>query len=247
MSLARQTSFADLQALPFNSPEQRRQYGAAPQQFVEGWSGDRQTAIVMIHGGCWLNQYDLTHVRPFCSALAELGFPIWSVEYRRVGDAGGGWPGSFEDIQAATLLVAEDYDEMIIMGHSAGGHLALWVAASQPAIFKQCIGLAAISDLVSYAEGTSTCEKATLSLMGGTPEQHADRYAKASPLLLPTVAKSLLIHGAEDSIVRPDQSARFAQAQGAAYTAVAEAGHFDVVNPQSVVWPVITRALMEPG
>ena len=175
---------------------------------------------------------------------------VWSAEYRRIGDDGGGWPGTFDDVQAIIHLLSDSYDELVVMGHSAGGHLALWSASLGHPAVRHVIGLAAISDLVTYAGGSSPCEQATVSLMGGTPQEEPQRYRQTSPLALDLSAPVTLVHGAEDRIVLPAQSEAFARRHPAApvtgksvstrYVAVEGAGHFDVVNPASVVWPVLS-------
>src|SRR5439155_8576098 len=121
---------------------------------------------IVIHGGCWRSDYDLKHVGPLAGALTERGIATWTIEYRRIGDPGGGWPGTFEDVaQAADHLRALarryplDLHHVVAIGHSAGGHLALWLAArpglppdaalasADPLPISGVVGLAAISDL----------------------------------------------------------------------------------------------------
>ncbi|MDA0977630.1 MAG: prolyl oligopeptidase family serine peptidase, partial [Proteobacteria bacterium] len=233
MPARRQSSFADVQAQPHSVPDKYLTYGGRS-RFLEGWYGDapEKPGILMIHGGCWLSEYGLDHVRPLCTAINQLGFETWSLEYRRVGETGGGWPGSFEDILAGVSLAAERVSSLIVMGHSAGGHMALWAAAQEqvPGI-RACVGLAAISDLVTYAGGTSSCEQATVSLLGGSPGAQPARYQAASPLLLPSQTPTVLVHGTGDTIVSPLQSETFAREKGARYIAIDGLGHFDLVNP----------------
>ena len=130
---------ADL--VKFENPpaDARIQYGDDALQFgdlrLPPGSGPHPV-VVFIHGGCWLAEYDISHSSKLTAALAGAGIATWSLEYRRVGDEGGGWPGTFQDIGHGTdhlrSIAAEynlDLDRVIVMGHSAGGHLALWAAA----------------------------------------------------------------------------------------------------------------------
>ncbi len=251
-------TFSDISALSYEPPEHRLEYGTGALQFAEGWtSASSNRTLLMIHGGCWQSAYDLKHVRPLCAAVRSLGWNIWSLEYRRIGDEGGGWPGTFEDILAGVSEVRRslDHDEkFVIAGHSAGGHLALWVSTRlggnhpgqpSPAI-DLTIGLAAISDLDSYSRGDSPCELSTISLLGGTPEEHPKRYAEASPLQLRSLEKNqriALLHGTNDAIVPVSQSRRFATETTSAMLEIESAGHFDLVHPGSVAFPILKQTL----
>ena len=143
-------------------------YGAEESQFVELWlPPGRQSAapvVVLVHGGCWLADYDIAHIRPLAAALAKNGFAVWAPEYRRVGESGGGWPGTFVDIANGIDALATydepllDRERIVLAGHSAGGHLALWAAGRErlapdsplytesPARFSGVLGLAAFPD-----------------------------------------------------------------------------------------------------
>lgn len=269
-----QVSFADVLALNVRTPrsvqQHVHQYGPGKQQFGQLWLPDAagpQPLVIFIHGGCWLNQYDIAHAAPLASAVMDRGYAVWSIEYRRVGDPGGGWPGTFLDVGAAIdhvrVLAAEfpvDHSRVILAGHSAGGHLALWGAAraglgpanplyaEAPLAVQGVLGLAAIADLELYAGGPSSCERATLELMGGGPEQQAERYAAASPSrLLPWAAPTRLIQGRADSIVPGAQVDALVAAAGAvgqeiAVSTVDGAGHFDLIHPDT---PAFQRFLAD--
>ena len=132
-------SWREVEALPPDVADYNISYGSDDLQFGElrlPETPGPYPVIVFIHGGCWLNQFSLDHVSAVSRALANQGLAVWTPEYRRVGDAGGGWPGTFEDIarsvaalQGMALRHALDLSRLIVMGHSAGGHLALWLAA----------------------------------------------------------------------------------------------------------------------
>jgi len=131
-------SFQEVLALPATPANARIAYGSAPTQFGELWvppgPGPHPVAVV-IHGGCWSAEYGEAHIRPVCAALARAGVAAWCLEYRRVGDEGGGWPGTFEDVargadhlRAIAPAHGLDLQRVVAVGHSAGGHLALWLA-----------------------------------------------------------------------------------------------------------------------
>jgi acetyl esterase/lipase len=111
-------------------------YGTEPSQYgvLHLPSGDGPfPVVVMVHGGWWAAMWDDTAVRPLIHDLVEQGRAVWSIEYRRVGEPGGGWPGTFSDVARAVDLVAEldaplDLSRVAVVGHSAGGHLATWTA-----------------------------------------------------------------------------------------------------------------------
>ncbi len=227
-----QVPYAEVAGLPFTPPESVI-YGAGEFQYADYWGGPASDdLLILIHGGCWLNQFDLKHVRPLASELASRGISVLSPEYRRIGDNGGGWPGTFDDIQAAIKFAATPEKRNIyIAGHSAGGHLALWAAANNQHI-KGVIGLAAISDLLTYATGTSGCERATIQLMDGSPSEQTERYHLASPLLLSYSTHVRLIHGESDPIVNHSQSVEFCSQHNCELTTLTNRGHFDVIDPR---------------
>jgi acetyl esterase/lipase len=215
--------------------------------------------VVLIHGGCWLADYDIAHIRPLASALAKNGFAVWALEYRRVGESGGGWPGTFGDIATGIDALAAydepllDRERIVLAGHSAGGHLALWAAGRErlapdsplytesSARFSGVLGLAAITDLAAYAGGDNSCEQVTARLMGGTPDEQPDRYAEASPVALGVTARTILLQGGADTIVGRTQAEAL---PGARTVMLDEAGHFDLIHPYTPAFGRI-RALLE--
>src|SRR3954469_3797173 len=127
-----------LLSAPSPPADLRIAYGPDPLHFgdlrVPTGGGPHPVALV-VHGGFWRNRYDLEHIGHLCAALTAEGVATWSIEYRRLGDTGGGWPGTFADVAAAakylrtlTPLYDLDLGRVVTMGHSAGGHLALWLA-----------------------------------------------------------------------------------------------------------------------
>lgn len=249
-------TFRDVAELPATAALAEYRYGDQPSQFVRLWlprkddGAQSAPVVVLIHGGCWLQAFDLNHVTPLAAALAERGFAVWVPEYRRVGEAGGGWPGSAEDIVAAIarLPVAEgvDLQRVLLAGHSAGGQLALWAASQGPALaaagisVQGVVGLAAITDLEAYALGSNSCETVTPRFMGGTPEQVPEFYAAASPVRLGLTLPAILLHGSADPLVSPSQATVLA---GAELMAIEGAGHFDLIHPNTEAFGRLVVAL----
>ncbi len=265
----------DVLRLPSPPPDQRFSYGPDPNQFGElrlpKTRGPHPVAIV-IHGGCWRAEYDLNHISSFSAALAEEGIAAWTFDYRRVGQSGGGWPGTFEDVArgAASLRPRArrfdlDLNRVGAIGHSAGGQLALWLASQRrarkpsplsalnPLPLRALIILAGITDLRRAAEA-GICGEALRKLMGGDPRTFPDRYRSVSPIeLLPLGVAEHLIHGGKDSIVPPSLSEDFvaaAQKVGdkAQLTILPEAGHYELIVPgTSASQEVIARVKLLLG
>ncbi len=251
----------------------RRRYGAATSQFGElrlpEGVGPHPCAI-FIHGGFWRARYDVSHSGHLCAALAAAGVATWSIEYRRVGEAGGGWPGTFHDVVSAAadlFAFAPEYDidptRVIAVGHSAGGHLAAWLgglgrvpttspihAGPLPRPLRGVATLAGVLDLErAWALGLSG--GAVADLLGGGPGEVPERYAAASPrALLPLGVPQLIVHGTADASVPYAIGADYHAAAAAAGDAATllslpRAGHFDLIDPDSAAWPAIQGALIE--
>jgi acetyl esterase/lipase len=254
------------------APEDARRiaYGEDVNQFGElrlpSGEGPWPLAICL-HGGFWRAQYDLVHLGHLCAALAAAGIATWNVEYRRVGHEGGGWPETFLDVGRGTDYVRElarqyplDLGRVITVGHSAGGHLALWVAgrrrvpagseiaSADPLPLHGTVSLAGVVDLArAHALGLSA--DATGDLLGGSPETVSERYSAASPAaLLPLGVPQLLIHGTADDSVPFELSEMYVEAASAAgdeatLLALPGTGHFEVIDPLSHEWPAILAAI----
>ncbi len=253
-------SFDAVTALVAAAPVRTERYGADPLQSGELWlpaGAEPAPVVVLVHGGCWLNAYGADHARPLAAALAGEGFAVWSVEYRRVGDPGGGWPGTGQDVLAGIAQLARlaetaplDLGRVALVGHSAGGHLALWAGGAlpdeapvQPAAI---VGLAAITDPVAYARGSNSCETATPRFLGGLPEAVPDAYRDATPS--PGHRPTVLLHGGADAIVAPVQARTFAAAAARAGATVEVLelpgfGHLDLIHPGTDAFPVLTGTL----
>lgn len=227
--------------------------------------------VLFLHGGFWRAAYDRAHTGPLSAALAEEGFAVCAPEYRRVGQPGGGWPGTLNDVAAAVdllpALVAEaaggrvDPSRVVLAGHSAGGHLALWAAARhrlpsghrwrvpQPTA-RGVVGLAAVCDLAAGFE-QNLGVGAVAALMGGGPARYPDRYRAADPAgLLPTGVTVRLVHGSMDDTVPCPMSRDYATGalsagDDAGCCVLPDVGHFEVIDPISAAWPGVVAAFQE--
>ena len=250
-------------------------YGHEPQQFGHLRLPDAETAgpgpyplVIVIHGGYWRARYDLGYFGAACGALARAGLATWNIEFRRIGDPGGGWPNTFEDVAAAAdfaRTLAQPYpldlSRVIALGHSAGGHLALWLAArprlpaasalwqADPLPIHGVVSLAGVADLRRAWE-LGLSDNATDALLGGGPAQVPDRYATGSPFeLLPLGVPQVLFHGTSDANVPFEISQRYAeraQALGddARLVAQEDASHFEPVDPATPEWRAVREALL---
>lgn len=224
--------------------------------------------VVLVHGGCWGAQYGLEPLGNLCRALTSEGVAVWNLEYRRLG-SGGGWPTTFLDVAVGadflrTCAANHNLDLMrvIAVGHSAGGHLATWLAArhrlavgcelymANPLPIHGVIALAGIPDLVAAAQ-QDICRGAVQQLVGGEAEIVRDRYLQASPReMVPLGVPQILINGEYDPTVPVsyvEDYARIAQAAGdqVHVDLVPEAAHFEVVTPSSHAWPAVQGALRQ--
>ncbi len=243
----------DLLALPQPAPDTTIWYGTDSLEFGELFRAQgvaKAPVVVLIHGGCWLASFDRRHIRGLAAAIAAEGIAVWSLEYRRVGNPGGGWPGSFDDIALGTdyvrhLAAAFDLDtsRVVVARHSAGGHLALWIGArakhTTTALRPRAIlALAAVPDLTeTKADGTPVCGDAIARLMGGTPTDRPDRYRDASPSQrLPLGLDQVVLTGTRDPIVPPEFSRTYAAraktlGDRIRLVEAKDAGHFELVAP----------------
>ena len=261
--------WSDVAGMELPAAGRRIVYGDGDLQFGElrlpADSDASVPVVLLIHGGCWLSDFDYHHATHLAAALVDDGYAVWTPEYRRVGDPGGGWPGTFTDVaRAADSLrdLVQDYpldlQRVVAVGHSAGGQLALWLAArealpkdseirgEEPLPLAGVVSLAGITDMAAYSVGEpGSCNSAVEPLLGGSPDAVPRRYAETSPLsLLPRSAPQWLVQGARDSIVPPAFAARYVQVATAAgiqaqLVAVPQSGHFELVVPGSPAWPAV--------
>ena len=222
--------------------------------------------VVMVHGGCWLAAFDMNHMRALANAMKDVGYAVWNIEYRRVGHPGGGWPGTFLDVAAASdhlKTLAQKYpldmDQVVAVGHSAGGHLALWLAirhkltreseiyTSDPLPLKGVLALEPGTTLKSIHHNR-LCGHVIDGLMGGSPAQFPNRYRDAAPMeQIPLGLPHTILVGWLSGFGLPG-STYFYTAQEAGdkqvkYVEAPESGHFEMINPDTSTWPIVLNAL----
>lgn len=228
---------------------ERVAYGSDPNQFIDfRWADGRSLPlVVMIHGGFWRSRFDLSHSAAFCEALTSAGFSTANVEYRRVGQEGGGYPGTLSDVLAAArCVVTRAPAPTVVMGHSAGGHLALWLAGEMPDL-SLAVGLAPVASLrVCFERNLSN--GAVIDFLGGTPHAVAERYAAADPAERPAGIPRVLIHGADDDIVPVELSRTYAEARAGdanppRLVELPGLNHHAVIDPNSTAWAPILASL----
>ncbi len=226
----------------------RHHYGPGPDRWADlrlpARPGPHPVAV-LLHGGFWRMPWGADLMHALAGDLHRRGWATWNVEYRRLGAPGGGWPGTLEDAAAAVdaLAAVEEVDRarVVAVGHSAGGQLALWLAA-RPGL-AGVVALAAVSDLIAAAR-LGLGGGAAVELLGGTPDRVPDRYRAASPReRLPLRVPQLLVHGELDDRVPAAMSRAHVDAARAAgdeaeLAAVAGAGHAELVDPDSGAWGV---------
>jgi dipeptidyl aminopeptidase/acylaminoacyl peptidase len=251
----------EILSLPAPGYDHRIPYG--PGEFHFGYlrlpkSKGPHPVVVVIHGGFWRAAFDLEHSGHMCAALTRAGLATWSLEYRRIGHPGGGWPGTCEDVQkgaAHALSMASQYNldasRLVAIGHSAGGHLALWLAAQKNPRLRGVVSLAGVADLSRAYELKLSNTVVRDFMAGSSPEESPAEYRKASPLeLLPLRVPARLIHGDADDIVPIEISRRFLDAATKAgddvkLVTLPGADHFAVIDPRASEWALVERAVLE--
>jgi acetyl esterase/lipase len=271
------------QTIGLQSPANRAirlAYGPEALQFgdlrLPSGAGPHPT-VVLIHGGYWRARYGLKLMTGLAKDLAARGYAAWNIEYRRVGDPGGGWPETFLDVARATDYLREiaptyalDLQRVVPIGHSAGGHLAFWLAARPripagdmlagtsikaghtddgPLVPAGAISMAGVVDLM-MAWQLHLSMDAVVGLLGGTPREVPERYATTSPAsLLPLGVQQVLFHGTNDVHVPIEISQTYTKAAQAAndpvtYIELPGVDHFDLIDPRSGAWEKIIEALV---
>jgi pimeloyl-ACP methyl ester carboxylesterase len=234
---------------------ERIRYGGNPNQFFELWHPESRVIglAIFIHGGFWRAKYDLSHANPFCGALAARGIRTANLEYRRVGQPGGGWPGTFEDVVAG-VRAASGYlgGGPVVIGHSAGGHLALRLASEEVSV-KAVVALAPVADLRRAYE-LNLSNGAVVEFLGGAPAEIPDRYDEACASKHASSVRRDIVLGTEDEDVPVAISRSFVRMQQGDPQApnlleIPNAGHMDLIDPKSAAGLIVIdliKGLNEP-
>jgi acetyl esterase/lipase len=215
--------------------------GAGDVADVRAGSG-RGPLLVILHGGFWRPSYDRTHTRPMTQALAAAGWAVAAPEYRREpGDPDATCDDVRRALAALPSLVGGHDGRVVVAGHSAGGQLALWAAATCPAPgLVRTVGLGAVADL-ALAEGLGLGSGAVPAFLGAPAATRPD----LDPAQAPGDAHGVvLVHGAQDLVV-PVSLARsyVAGHPGAGLVEVSDAGHFALIDPRSPAWATVVHAV----
>jgi acetyl esterase/lipase len=242
-----------------SDPPRTHAYGPTPDHVGDLYLPDgalpKTPVVCLVHGGFWRMPWARDNIAPLAIDLQSRGFAVWNIEYRRVGQPGGGWPGTLQDVAAGIVHIAAlaadgmpiDPGDVTLVGHSAGGQLVLWAAgqgaahgAAQPKKvgITRVVGLAPVADL-RLAYELRCGNGAVADLLGGSPAEFSTRYDSASPAsLLPLGVRQLLVHGTHDEDVPVEISRRYVMAAAAAGDAVEfielkSASHMDLVDANS--------------
>jgi acetyl esterase/lipase len=209
---------------------------------------DPAPLLVLLHGGFWRQEFDRRHLRPLAAGLVCEGFVVATPEYRRVGGLGG-WPATGDDVEAVVVATAKLIDGAaggwispshpgVLVGHSAGGHLAMWAGLrAGPGVVRRIVALAPVTDL-EYAAHTGLGDDAAQALLGGGPDEMPDAYADADPLRLGFGDVTVtVVHGTDDEQVPVEMSRRVAVKYPAlGYLELEGVDHFDLIDPLSLVF-----------
>jgi acetyl esterase/lipase len=269
---AEPASLDDYMRQPRHKADDTVRYGPAPSQVAELFlpkAKGPHPVVVLLHGGCFLKAYEgFPQTSALAADLAGRGYAVWNVEYRKLGEAGAGYPGTFQDVATAVdRLRAEapkhdlDLRRVVAVGHSAGGHLALWAAsrgrlpaasplrAADPLKIGAVISLAGIGDLKGQEKVFALpCGDDTIARLVDAAHR-ANPFADTSPAeLLPTGARVVMAHGVFDAVMPPytgrDYVLKVRKAGDAAeVVTIPGAAHFDLVIPTTPAWREIVAIL----
>ena len=265
---------ADLGTLPVLPADHRLAYGGDPNQLGElrvPQGAGPHPVVVLVHGGCWKAEYaSLRDLGPMADALKTNAIASWNIEYRRLGQPGSGWPGTYLDVGRGIDHLRQigtqyrlDLTRVVVLGHSAGGHLAMWAATRQrvpaksalhvakPLSLRGVINLAGTIDMRENITNMQTLCKDTVvtGLMGGTPASAPDRYNEVSAnALVPFGVPQILVWGEHEDFVPLSLAKRHVEAatkagDRARLIVIPGIGHFESASPRSSAWPTVLEAI----
>ncbi|MDI5971284.1 alpha/beta fold hydrolase [Streptomyces sp. SL13] len=228
-----------LAALPAPPPARTWRYGPHASQVVDFHGDPAGPRVTVLHGGYWRQRHDRGYLAATAGALAAEGYAVALAEYRRVG-GGGRWPEMSADVAAVVAGAWPDGAAQVLLGHSAGGQLALWAAHRLPERVRGVVAVGPVADL-ALARELGLSDHAVDELLG--PDGPLD---DADPgLLLPAARPAVLLHGTDDPDVPVELSRRYAAASGAALRELPGTGHFAALTPGSAAFPHLLDALRE--
>jgi acetyl esterase/lipase len=241
----------------------RLSYGSDPNQFFDlrlpaSSEKEKRPLVINIHGGFWRAKYNLDHAGHLCAALTAKGYVTANLEYRRVGNEGGAWPGTFADIRSAYHYLVQhaathnlDTSRIVVIGHSAGGQLALCLAAHEPSVTR-VLSLAGVVNL-QRAYDLHLSNDAVVEFLRGTPREVPDHYREADPMQLSIPnARQFLIHGAADDDIPPAFSRDYVaekrkrsgqKSEDAHLLEIPSADHFDLIDPRTAAWKEVEQTV----
>jgi acetyl esterase/lipase len=225
-------------------PDETIRFGDCEENIADVWHGKQakqKPLVILIHGGFWRPAYDRIHTRPMANAIAEAGWTIAAIEYRRVP---GNANATLDDVRLAIdnvpALAKQHNNETLVIGHSAGGHLALWSAATSASKLKGAIALGPAADL-QYGFDHNIGDGAVKAFLGSAPGEHSnvDPCAMPSPII-----STIVIHGIQDAIAPIEMADNYAKKHShAQLVRLDQCGHFGVIDPASGAWPHVIDAL----
>jgi acetyl esterase/lipase len=265
---------ADLQSLPARDADHRVPYGDDPNQFADlrlPSTRGPHPVVVLVHGGCWKANYaTLRDLAPMGDALKGAGIASWNIEYRRLGHPGGGWPGTYADVGRAIDHLRQvaprhdlDLSRVAVVGHSAGGHLAMWTAMRQrlspksslfsadPLPLRGVINLAGTIDMrENIAHMERECRDTVVtSVLGGTPASVPERYREVTATtMVPLGVEQILIWGEHEEfmplpLARRHVDAAIKAGDRARLIVIPGIGHFESASPRSTAWRTVLEAI----
>ena len=257
----------DILSVPPPRVDARLAYGGDANQFLDlrlPSSKEKSKApyplVMNIHGGFWRAKYNLDHAGHLCAALAARGLATANLEYRRVGNDGGAWPGTFSDIRSAYHFLVQNAQahnlnskQIVVMGHSAGGQLALCLAAHEPGVIR-AVSLAGVVDL-QRAYQLHLSNDAVVEFLRGTPTEVPDHYREADPMELSIPqAQQWLVQGSADDVVPPAFSRDYVaikqqrsgkEKEDVHLLEIPGASHMDLIDPHTQAWTQIEEKILQ--
>ena len=239
-------------------PDKREAYGGDPNQFVDirvpAGKGPHPI-LINLHGGFWRSKYDLGHAGHLCHAMRNAGMATFNVEYRRVGNEGGGWPGTFADIRSAYRYVRQEaqryeanVEKLVVIGHSAGGQLSLCLAAYETSLMR-VISLAGVTDM-QKGFSLHLSHDAVAEFLGGKPEAVPEHYREADPMKLRVEkARQWLIHGGDDDTVPVEFSRDYSRqkkssGENVELVEIPHCGHFELIDPSAAAFKQVAATVL---